>query len=121
MKINDLIEERARVKNDIDTINKTLKNLMARKDELDVELMKKMDAEGLSRTANAYASVSINEDTVPDVTDWDKLYEHVINTGEFSLIQRRVSSTAYRELLKMGEAVPGLEPRTVRKINFRSL
>ena len=90
-------------------------------DEIDLALLKKMDAEGLSRTANGDYSVSINEDTVPDVDDWDALYNHIISTRDFSLIQRRVSSTAYKELLKLGEGVPGLSPRTIRKINFRSL
>lgn len=119
--INELIEKRAEVKQSMDSLNRELKVLRETQDHLDVLLLKKMDAEGLSRTANQQASVSINEDTVPDVTDWEELYQHVIATGDFSLIQRRVSSTAYKELLKLGEAVPGLQPRTVRRINFRSL
>jgi hypothetical protein len=119
--INELIEERAKVKQSMDSLNRELKVLREAQDQLDVLLLKKMDAEGLSRTANQQASVSINEDTVPDVTDWEEVYQHVIATGDFSLIQRRVSSTAYKELLKLGEAVPGLQPRTVRRINFRSL
>lgn len=119
--INELIKTRAEVKQSMDSLNRELKALRETQDQLDVLLLKKMDAEGLSRTANQQASVSINEDTVPDVTDWEELYQHVIATGDFSLIQRRVSSTAYKELLKLGEAVPGLQPRTVRRINFRSL
>ncbi len=119
--INALIDERAALKAQMDGLNKRLKEFRAALDQVDILLLKKLDDEGLNRTANSIASVSINEDTVPDVADWDALYAHVIATGDFSLIQRRVSSTAYRELLKMGEAVPGLQPRTVRRINFRSL
>lgn len=121
MNINDLIEKRAQLKEQQDTLNKELKELRAAQDEIDVQLLKKMDAEGLSRTANQIASVSINEDTVPEVTDWDQVYDHVIQTGDFSLMHRRISSTAYKELLKLGQGVPGLAPRIVRKINFRSL
>lgn len=121
MNINDLIEKRAQLKAQQDTLNKELKELRAAQDEIDVQLLKKMDAEGLSRTANQIASVSINEDTVPEVTDWDQVYDHVIQTGDFSLMHRRISSTAYKELLKLGQGVPGLAPRIVRKINFRSL
>ena len=119
--MNSIIDERASLKAQMDGLNKRLKEFREALDQVDRLLLKKMDNEGLSRTANGIASVSINEDTVPDVSDWDALYAHVIATGDFSLIQRRVSSTAYRELLKMGEAVPGLLPRTVRRINFRSL
>ncbi len=119
--INELIEKRAEIKRETELLNVRLKDLKAAQDEIDLALIKKMDAEGLSRTANGDYSVSINEDTVPDVDDWDALYSHIISTRDFSLIQRRVSSTAYKELLKLGEGVPGLSPRTIRKINFRSL
>ena len=105
----------------MDSLNRELKVLRETQDHLDVLLLKKMDAEGLSRTANQQASVSINEDTVPDVTNWEEVQQYVIATEDFSLIQRRISSTAYKELLKLGEAVPGLQPRTIRRINFRSL
>ncbi len=119
--INELIEKRAEIKRETEQLNVRLKDLKSAQDEIDLALLKKMDAEGLSRTANGDYSVSINEDTVPDVDDWDALYNHIISTRDFSLIQRRVSSTAYKELLKLGEGVPGLSPRTIRKINFRSL
>jgi seryl-tRNA synthetase len=121
MNVTELINERAKVKGQMDKINIQLKELRAESDYLDVLLLKKMDAEGVSRTANEQASVSINEDTVPNVDDWDALYQHVSNTQDYSLLQRRVSSTAYKELLKMGENVPGLSPRTVRRVNFRKL
>lgn len=121
LSINQLIEQRAQIKRESDQLNVQLKDLKAAQDEIDLALLKKMDAEGLSRTANGSFSVSINEDTVPEVLDWDSVYEHVVATRDFSLIQRRISSTAYKELLKLGEGVPGLSPRTIRKINFRSL
>jgi hypothetical protein len=121
LNINQLIEKRAENKYAMDELNRQLKELRETQNDLDVLLLKKMDAEGLSRTANTQASVSINEDTVPDVTDWEELYRYVTDTQDFSLIQRRVSSTAYKELLKLGESVPGLQPRVVRRINFKSL
>ena len=121
LNINQLIEKRAEVKQSMEALNRELKDLRQTQDEIDVLLLKKMDAEGLSRTANDKASVSINEDVVPDVTDWDQVYQHITETQDFSLVQRRISSTAYKELLKLGENVPGLQPRTIRRVNFRSL
>lgn len=121
MTINQLIEKRASVKTQMENLNRELKELRSMQDEVDVLLLKKMDAEGLSRTANDKASVSINEDIVPEVTDWDKVWEAVIAEQDYSLIQRRISSTAYREKLKLGDDIPGMQPRTIRRINFRSL
>ena len=121
MNINELIEARAKVKDAMAGLNSELKELRQTQDDLDYKLMTQLDEQGLSRTANDKASVSINSDTVPDVTNWDALYEHINSTKDYSLLQRRVSSTAYKELLKLGEEVPGLQPREIRRINFRSL
>jgi|TARA_B110000908_G_scaffold151204_1_gene185763 hypothetical protein len=121
MNINELIESRAEVKDAIAGLNAELKEFNKTKDDLDYQLLTKLDEQGLSRTANDKASVSINQDLVPDVTDWDALYEHISNTKDYSLLQRRVSSTAYKELLKLEQEVPGLQPREIRRINFRSL
>jgi cell division protein FtsI/penicillin-binding protein 2 len=121
MNINELIEARAKVKDAMAGLNTELKELRKQQDELDYALLSQLDEQGLSRTANDKASVSINKDTVPDVTDWDALYEHINSTKDYSLLQRRVSSTAYKELLKLEEEVPGVQPREIRRINFRSL
>ena len=43
-----------------------------------------MDEQGLSRTANDKASVSINQTVVPDVQDWDALYAHITKTQDFA-------------------------------------
>ena len=121
MNINELIEQRATVKDKSAVLTAQLKELNKTKDELDYQLLNSLDAQGLSRTANDKASVSINQDTVPEVTDWDAFYAYVLEQKDFSLLQRRVSSTAYKELLKLEESVPGLQPREIRRINFRSL
>lgn len=119
--IDELIDRKKSIKTQMEKLNSELKGLREQENDIDLQLLKKLDTEGLKKTANEVASVSIKEETVPDVHDWDALYEHIKQTGDFSLIQRRVSSTAYRELLKLGENVPGLQPREIRRINFRSL
>ena len=119
--IDELIDRKKSIKTQMEKLNSELKGLREQENDIDLQLLKKLDSEGLKKTANEVASVSIKEETVPDVHDWDALYEHIKQTGDFSLIQRRVSSTAYSELLKLGENVPGLQPRVIRRINFRSL
>lgn len=121
MNINELIEQRVTIKTHIDELNAQIKEYQEQLRGNETILLKELDAQGLSRTANDKASVSINEDTVPDVSDWDEFYDHILVTKDFGLLQRRPSSTAYKEILKLGESVPGLQPRTVRKLNMRKL
>ena len=119
--LNDLLKERTAVKAEIDQLNKLLKIKKETYDVNESELFTALDAAGVTRIANDACSVSINESEVPQVDDWDELYQHIQSTGDFSLLQRRASSTSYSELLKAGISVPGVTPRTVRRLNFKSL
>ena len=44
--INDLIERRAEIKRETEQLNNRLKDLKTAQDEIDLALLKKMDAEG---------------------------------------------------------------------------
>ena len=121
MNINELIEARAEVKASMEDVTKQTKILQAAKEDLDYQLIQRLEEQGLARTATDQASVSINTSIVPDVVDWDALYEFIFATKDITLLQRRVSSTTYKELLKLGDDVPGLQPREVKRINFRTL
>ena len=120
-KINALIDYRATKKAEMDKVLAAKQELQKEIDNADRLLLSKMDSEDITRTANSNASVSINETTQPEVTDWDAFYRFLAETKQFELLQRRVSSTAYKELLGLGQNIPGLAPRIVRRINFRKL
>jgi len=121
MNTNELIEARAAVTASIRASNAVTKEFQVQQDDIDSLLMAKMDSEGTKRTANEMASVSISETVVPNVVDWDAFHAYVKDTSNFSLLHRKVTAAAYRELLELGQMPPGTEPVTVRKINFRSL
>ena len=65
-------------------------------------------------------TVSIKKEIVPTVEDWDSVHQHIIDTGQFELMQKRMSATAYRELQQMGQEVPGVVPTELTRMNFRS-
>ena len=48
------------------------------------------------------------------------MHQHILDTKQFELLQKRMSATAWRELLQMGQAVPGVKATELTKINFRS-
>lgn len=121
MILNELLEQRAAIKHEIDGLNKLLKEQKEQYDANESALFQALDDAGISRIANDKCSVSINESQVPQVDSWDEFYEHILATKDFSLLQRRASSTAYNELLKAGVSVPGVQPRAVRRINFKTL
>ena len=66
----------------------------------------------------AVATAAITRTTVAQVTDWDEVYKYVKKTGEFDLLQKRMSDVAYRERLDAGKPVPGTEPFIVVNLSL---
>ena len=120
LNIDNLIRQKLEHREEVEIINKQLKKIKEKDRLLDAILIEKMDAQGLTRTANDMSSVTVKEDSVPEVVDWDVFYEHIQETGEFSLLHRRVSSAAWNESVKIKD-VPGVKATQLRKVNFRKL
>ena len=118
--MSELVNKRAEVKMRIDALNSELKDHKNEQSIIDAQLLRALDDQGVDVTGNEKYRVSINEDVVPTVNDWDAVYQHVLEHKDFSLLYRRVNSKAYRELLELGEQVPGLSETTIRRINLRT-
>jgi hypothetical protein len=63
---------------------------------------------GLTKASGAVATAGIKVSNVPLVEDWDKLHEYIKTTGEFDLMQKRISVTAWRARYDEGIEVPGV-------------
>jgi len=58
--------------------------------------------------AGRIARVQVNPKPVPIVEDWDKLYTYIKRTGQFDLMQKRLSTTAVEERWEAKKQVPGI-------------
>ena len=88
--------------------------------ESESQVLDALDTAGLEHAKIDGVSVSITEQTMPNVNDWDALYEFIKEHDAFYMLQRRVSTGPYREMLQMEQPVPGVEPYVQRKVNMRS-
>ena len=88
--------------------------------ELEATLMTKLDQQGVDRVGNDVCTVSLKKEIVPTVEDWEAVQRHVRDTGQFELLQKRMSAVAYRELRSMNLDVPGVKATELTRINFRS-
>ena len=121
LNVDDVINALSKLKNQKDDLNKQLKDLNVCKDALENKLYKLMATAGISRASNGVATVSIGTEVVFNATDWDAVYAHVQSTGDFSIMHRRLSNAAIREIASAGGAVPGTEAVEMQKVNFRTL
>lgn len=114
--LTNLYEVRTKI-SELQTEEKTYKRM---KEDLESELLVQLERQGIDRVSNKLCTVSVKKETVPTVEQWDDLYKHIVQTNQFELLQKRMSATAYRELLQLGEQVPGVVSTELTKVNFRS-
>ena len=71
------------------------------------QMMARMDKYGVEHVVGKN-SVLLKMKADADVVDWPKLQQHIISTGEFDLLQKRVTITAVRQRWEVGKEVPGV-------------
>jgi len=70
-----------------------------------IDTLPKSEASGV---AGKIARVSVIIKEIAQVNDWDKLYAHIEKTGNFDLLQRRVTDAAVKDRWEDGKEVPGV-------------
>ena len=118
--LNTLLDELASIRGEIKSLQEQEKVLKLRQNDLDSEIIRKMEDQGLDQIANDVCTISKKIENVPTVEDWPTLYKHISDTGRFELLQKRVAARAYREILQMEPSVPGVKSTELTKINYRS-
>ena len=120
-KLNDLLVEVAKIRGEIKTVQAEEKSLKSQQRELESQISIRMQEQGLDKISNDVCTISLKNEIVPTVENWDDLHEHIVKTGQFELLQKRMSATAYRELITAGMDVPGVKSTELTRVNFRSV
>ena len=115
-KMNMLADTRLQLKQLLEQ-EKKLKQVQ---NALEAEIAADMERQGLTQTGNDACTISLKTEVVPTVENWDALWEHIFDTRQSELLQKRMSATAYRELLAMAQTVPGVRSTELTRVNFRS-
>lgn len=113
-KLRELREQKRKLEADIKLVE-------AEYAALEERLMEKMQAEGTNAGKGKFASASITETVVGNVTDWDKVHAYIKKTGFTHLYFKRLSDPGVRELFQQGKSIPGCEPFTKRRLNLRDI
>ena len=96
------------------------KELSAEFEELSNEVLQAMEEMGADATRTAHASLSKSVQVLPSVTDWDAFHQYIKENDAFYLLQKRVSSTAWREQLELDGEIAGTESFEKVKLNLRA-
>ena len=119
-KITDLLTELAKTKREIKNLQEAEKLYKQTQRELEAQIVIRMQEQGLDKVSNDLCTISIKQEIVPTVETWDDVHQHIVKTNQFELLQKRMSATAYRELIALGMDVPGVKSTELTRVNFRS-
>ena len=86
---------------------------------LEMEFLVRLDEQGMKKATTNDGTASVTEVVLPQVVDWEAVYEHIKETGDFYLLQKRPAAAAFRELHDSGQIIPGMEAYTKRSISLR--
>ncbi len=89
-------------------IEKRVKELKEEELQMRNAIFELLASMGLTKASGAMATAGIKVSQVPLVEDWDKFQSYIQETGEFDLLQKRISVTAWRARYDDGVAIPGV-------------
>lgn len=108
------IDKLAKLRQDKVGLDAKVKDVEAQINALKAEILESLQSSGMQKASSKTLTVSVKQDVVPEVTDWDAFYAFIKKSNNFHLLQRRVSSPAWRELHEQLAAkkkeVPGTTP-----------
>jgi len=106
----DQLAKQRKIKADLDA---KVKDVEGEINNLKLEILNALQTAGMSKASSKTLTVTVKQDVVPNVTDWDAFYAFIKKNNYFHLLQRRVSTAAWKELHEQLSAkkkeVPGTE------------
>lgn len=123
LKLGELGDALYAKKQEIAAANEVVKRLDAEARQLEDELLNRMQEAGTDIARGSAATVSISENVRPQLQDWDAFAAFVQRRKALHLFERRISSTAYREMKEAlgNKPVPGVTEFTQLRLNVRKL
>jgi predicted nucleic acid-binding Zn-ribbon protein len=120
--LGKLAKDLQTIKAEISAKNAELKTIQAEKEDLELQIREQMNAIGIEQLRIDTATITIGTQDVPQITDFEELWKYVHEYNKPYLLERRVSSSAWRDELKSrdGEAVPGTETFTKHTVSLRT-
>jgi hypothetical protein len=100
---------------------KLVKEMKAREDKLEEHIIEKLKMQKLDGAKGKRATAAIQKKTVAQVTDWEALFDYIMDKDAFELIQRRVNNKAYLERLDAKQRIPGVEPFHYEDLSLTTL
>lgn len=118
--IGELIDTLHQLKTEKIQLEVVVKEKQAEINAAERDLMEAMDEQGVTQAAGQFSSVTIRESVKPQVVDWNEFYQFIYENEYGHLLDKRPSALGCAELFQNGTTIPGVVPRTYRKMALRA-
>jgi hypothetical protein len=118
MSIGNLIDKLYDLRQQRLDLQKQVDALKEQETALRQAILFELDMNGLAKASGSHATAGVTLSIQPSVEDWDAVYEFIQRNQRFDLLQKRLSTTAWRELVDEGVHVPGTFVMEVRDISL---
>lgn len=88
--------------------SKELKKLESAEKTAFLKLVRAMEEAKTSATGDSHNVVKLKYETKPKADDWDAIYGYIMKSENFQILHRRLGAGAIREIMDMGETIPGI-------------
>lgn len=105
----------------IKAANATLDELKREEIALKEHIIDRLPKSQASGISGKIANTRVNRKAVPQVKDWTKFYKYLKKTGNFFMLQKRLSNAAIEEVWDNGKKVPGVESFDVISVSCTKL
>lgn len=120
--VHDLMAAVAEKDADVKEINKQWKEAKGEREVYAEKLLEKIREMGdLENIRKGGYSATVSKVEVPNPKDWDQIYEYIKENDALYLLERRLMSTAWRELHNAGIEIPGVEASTRVDVSVRNV
>ena len=115
----DLINNYISVRAQRLALDKEAASLKEMETEMGKTIIAKYRESGITAQASGMGLVKMTENIEPVVQgeDWPTLWGYIRETGDFSLLHKRITVTAVKEHWEAGEEIPGVGRATTYKLS----
>lgn len=115
----DIIKDREELERNLKNHKDAIRVLDDKKQEIDNELIQKFEQEGQTFGGTKTAKCTVVEESYPRLSDAGAFFDHIRESGDYSLLYKRVGLKAWREYHVMYGNPPGVEESTVKKVTIK--
>jgi len=96
--------------------DKAAAELKEQEEELKDTIIAKLREGNMTALGASNDLVKMSVTSEPVATDWPQIWEHVRTTGDFSLLHKRITTTAIKEQWADGVVIPGVIAQDVYRL-----